>query len=224
MSYLAHSVPQRSPEWYALRAGRIGSSDAGVISDLLKSGKESAGRRDLRTQKALERITGSVLESSFVNADIQRGIDLEPDAILGYSMTTGQIVHPCGYLTNGADLGYSPDGLIDGGGMLEIKCPRPANHLTTWRECAGSGLAGVPSDYHNQVLHAFTVVDDAQWLDFVSYSPVFPPSLVLYVHRVTREDVTARLATYQTALAAFLSELHTEIGAINALAEVHRNG
>ena len=43
--------------------------------------REAAARRDLRTQLVVERLTGRSAEEPYTNADMQRGIDLEPAAV-----------------------------------------------------------------------------------------------------------------------------------------------
>jgi hypothetical protein len=93
-----HQLPQRSEEWHRLRSGRVGASEARAVLSMVKTG-ESAGRRDLRTLKALERLTGVPAGSDYSNADMERGVALEDDAIWAYSIKTCQIVKTCGYVT-----------------------------------------------------------------------------------------------------------------------------
>jgi hypothetical protein len=93
-----HSVPQRSEAWHRLRTGRVGASEARAILSTVKTG-ESAARRDLRTAKALERLTGVPISSDYVNADMERGLLLEAEAIWAFELATGQYVEPCGYVT-----------------------------------------------------------------------------------------------------------------------------
>jgi hypothetical protein len=93
-----HQLRQRSDEWHQLRSGRVGASEARAVLSMVKTG-ESAGRRDLRTTKALERLTGVPGGSDYSNADMDRGISLEAEALWAYEVATGQFVEACGYVT-----------------------------------------------------------------------------------------------------------------------------
>ena len=77
--YLEHIVEQRSPAWHQLRSGRVnGSTAKDVLAKITKG--EAAARRDLRVQLALETVLGTSCEdSTYVNSDMQRGIDLEAE-------------------------------------------------------------------------------------------------------------------------------------------------
>ena len=119
---------QRSAEWFEARIGKITASRAWACADYLKSGKESADRKKLRRQLAGERLTGLPTQV-YVNAAMQRGVELEPEAILDFENHHGDFeagsVQPCGLflhptITNCA---ASPDGLIGEDGLLEVKCP-----------------------------------------------------------------------------------------------------
>jgi hypothetical protein len=112
--------------------------------------------------------------------------------------------------------GWSPDGLIGEHGAVEVKCPRPANHWTAWRDATGkTGLAAVPSQYRAQLLHAFVVGEGSlDWIDWVSYCPQFPASLQLLVIRVKRVDCETEIGLYLMALSRFLEELEEELGAM----------
>jgi len=90
------NIPQRGPEWVAARLGRVSGSDAADLIATLKNGGEAASRRDLRVRLALERITGQSQESGYINADMTRGIELEPLALAAYEAQTGGLGQPVG--------------------------------------------------------------------------------------------------------------------------------
>ena len=202
---------QRSPAWFAARAGRLTGSVAGDIAATLKSGGEPAARRDLRTRLALERLTGRPLEDTYENADMRRGIELEPEAIGAYEVATGNLVQPTGFLAY-TDLlmGCSLDGHIgDFDGILELKAPRPANHLKYVR-------AGVlPAEHRYQIVHNL-LITGAQWADFCSYAPDFPEPLRLFRVRVERND--AEIAAYLLLARMFLAEVDKELAEIETMA------
>jgi hypothetical protein len=216
-AYVEHTtVQQRSSAWHALRAGRVNGSTAKAVLARVSKG-EAAARRDLRVQLALETVLKTSLDdSTFVNADMQRGIDLEAEALAVYEMTSGRLVRPVGYIAaTRQPIGYSPDGVIgDYEGLVEIKVPRSANH---WA-CLHDNSLGV---HAAQLTHALHVCHDVPWIDFVSYDPRFPPGLQLAVIHVTR--ATLDLAGYATALDLFLSEVAETADAIVKKAEEHND-
>jgi hypothetical protein len=118
-------APQRSPEWFAARLGRLTGSRAADMLATIKSG-EAAARRDLRMQLVCERLTGQSQEEPFVNAAMQRGIDCEPLAFAAYEAQTGQVVNRTGFLAHtGYMVGCSLDGHVgDFEGLVECKCPQ----------------------------------------------------------------------------------------------------
>jgi hypothetical protein len=173
----------------------------------IKSG-EAAARRDLRTQLVLERITGQSQESGYINGDMQRGQDLEPEAIAAYEARTGSLVQPIGYCLHDTLMaGASPDGLI-GEGLVEVKCPRSATHLAYLRS------GGVPKDYLPQLVHQLWITG-APWVDFCSYDDRFPEGLQFFCVRLQRND--KEITSYELAASLFLAEVDKETKAVQAL-------
>lgn len=171
-------MQQRSDEWFAKRAGAFTASRSGDLMARTKTGP-SASRRNLITTLAIERITGSCVET-YSNAAMQRGVDLEAEAIDAYSFDQCVTVEECAYLDHPRLLrvGCSPDGLIDTMGMLEIKCPaNPAKHLDALETGAHA------KEYHWQLQHQL-FVSGREWVDAVSYDPRFPAGLQLAIVRV----------------------------------------
>lgn len=208
MSFRVIDAEQRSPEWFQARAGRLTGSVAADITATLKSGGEPAGRRDLRTRLVLERLTGQPLEDDYQNGDMRRGIELEPEAIAAYEALTGELVQRTGFLAHDDLLvGCSLDGHFGTfDGLLELKCPRSANHLRYLR----SG-AMLPAEHKWQVLHNLFVTG-AQWAEFVSYDPRFPEPLRLFRVRVERNQT--EVDAYELILRQFLSEVEKEYAEI----------
>lgn len=203
---------QRSPAWFAARLGRLTGSRAADMLATIKSG-EAAARRDLRTQLVCERLTKSLQEETFVNAAMQRGIDLEPMAFAAYEARTGQMAQRSGFLRHdGWMAGCSLDGHVGVfEGILEVKCPKSATHLRYLR--GGS----VPSDYLPQITHNLWV-SGAEWCDFLSFDDRFQPALQTFLIRVRRQDVD--LAEYEKKALAFLAEVDREVEAVATLANV----
>lgn len=196
------TAPQRSEEWFQARLGRLTGSRAADMLATIKTG-EAASRKNLRTQLVLERITGRVQENSAVSAAMQTGIEREPVAYKAYEQLTGQQLTTTGFLTHTALMvGCSLDGHVgDFDGLIEIKCPQPATHLSYLR----SGT--VPWNYQKQVLHALWITG-AEWCDWFSFNPDFPPALQIKKVRVWRDD--SEIALYELDALQFLAECERE--------------
>lgn len=201
--------PQRSPEWFLARSGRLTGSRASDMLAKIKTG-EAAARRDYRLQLTAERLTGMPQENDFINAAMQWGIDQEPFAFAAYESVTGEMVRRTGFIC--ADelmVGCSLDGDIsDFEGIIELKCPKTATHLTYLR----GGV--MPSQYVPQVTHNLWVTG-AKWCDFASFDPRLPKQLQLFKVRVQAKDVD--LEAYDSAATAFLAEVELETAALNGM-------
>lgn len=211
--FTVHDVDQRSDEWRQLRAGRLTASVAGDMMATRKDKQEAAPRRDLRTQLVCERLTGLPQEDAFLSKDMQRGIEVEPEAFAAYELETCTVVQKIGFIThNELPAGYSPDGIVgDFEGCVELKCPRASNHL---RYLKGKAL---PSEWVYQVAHALWITQ-APWCDFATYNATFPEPLRLFRVRVYAKDLD--LNAYELTLRCFLSEVEKEVEEVKALMAV----
>ena len=205
---ILHHCAQRTPEWYALRAGKLTGSCAKDMLAKVKSG-ESAARRDLRCKLLAERLSGAPQEDTYVNAAMQWGIDHEAEALAVYEAVRGVIVDPIGFVAHDTlQAGTSPDGLINDDGILSVKCPKTATQIGYLR----SGVE--PSEHAAQNTHELWLTGRA-WVDFVSYDPRLPENLRLFIVRVTRTK--AELEAYERDVLAFLAELDTEVNALRTM-------
>lgn len=179
----------------------------------MKSGGEPAARRDLRTRLALERITGRSLEDDYLNADMKRGIELEPVALAEYEAVSGNLVNTTGFLAHTELLiGCSLDAHVgDFDAIVECKCPRPATH---WKYVKAGIL---PAEHRWQIIHNL-LVTGAQRADFCSFAPDFPEPLRLFCVRVERNETD--IAAYELQARQFLREVQNEYEDIMARAAV----
>lgn len=124
-------MQQRSKEWFEARRGRFTASEIHRI--LGKQGlKGTNGAIDLMGfEKAVESCFGIDETESFLSADMQRGVNLEPVAFELFKEKKELEfldVEECGFFKIGGNAGASPDGLIKTNGavtsVLEIKCPK----------------------------------------------------------------------------------------------------
>lgn len=203
---------QRSPDWFAARVGRLTGTCAADMLATIKSG-EAAARRDLRLRILCERLTGQSQEDGYVNAVMQRGIDMEPAALAAYEAITGEMAQRVGFLSHDVhSAGCSPDGYLgEFDGIVSLKCPKSATHLRYLR-------AGVmPPDYVPQMLHELWI-SGARFYDFLSFDDRFPVELQTFYVRVTRDS--AAVEAYEKKAVAFLDEVARELEAVHTLASL----
>jgi hypothetical protein len=209
VTFTISKAEQRSPEWFAARAGRVTGSRASDVLATIKSG-EAAARRDYRAQLLAERLTGQPQEDGYVNAAMQWGIDQEANAFAAYEAHSGHLVNRTGFLScDELMIGCSLDGDVNGfTGIVELKCPKTATHLKYLK----AGV--VPSEHVPQIVHNL-LVTNAQWCDFVSYDPRLPEEYRLFVVRMPRDE--KQIASYQVALSLFLSDVEKDVAELQQL-------
>lgn len=203
-------MKQGTPEWFAARMGRVTASRIADIIARTKSGP-SASRQAYAVQLALERITGQ-REEGFTSAAMRRGTELEAEARASYEAERGELVQEVGLIDHPtiAMAGASPDGMVGGDGLLEIKCPDSKQHLEYLR------LQTVPAKYKPQVQWQMACTGRA-WCDFASYDPRFPEGLQLHIVRVQRD--AEYIAELETEVTAFLSEVEQIVADIEQMRE-----
>lgn len=204
------TMPQRSPEWFAARLGRLTGSCANDMLAVNKTKGEAAGRRNLRVRLMLERVTGLTQEDVPLTKDMQRGIELEEAAFREYEAETGNLARRSGFLLHPTLMaGCSLDGAVDNyHGIIELKVPKSATHLEYLR-------GDVPLEYLRQCQHNLWM-SEASWCDFVSYDPRFPEGLRLKITRITMSE-TERKA-YELVVRLFLGEVDREVAEVEAMA------
>lgn len=203
-------VPQRSPEWFAARLGRLTGSTAKKMLATVAKG-EAADRRNLRMRLVLERLTGRSQENDYVSPAMQAGIDREPDARSAYELLTGNLVLECGFLAHAAHMaGCSLDGYMgDFDALMSIKCRQPAAHY----EAVKTGK--VPADAFAQIRHELWVTG-ARSHDYFSWNPDFPERLRSKLVTVTREQ--ADIPGYEREALKFLAECDAVMEEMQSLA------
>lgn len=197
--------PQGSPEWHACRAGRPTASMFATVMAKGRGGADSKTRKTYLQQLAAERITGTVCQTWDGNADTERGHGQEPEARNLYGFLRDVTPAQVGFLRRGP-VGCSPDSLIDGDGLLEIKTRKP--HLQVALLEAGA----MPPEHKAQVQGQLWI-SGRKWLDFMSYCPGLPP----FITRIERDPVY--MAEMAKALREFLAELDALEARIRAMQE-----
>jgi len=171
---------QRTAEWDAARVGRITASRLGDLMARTKSGY-GASRENYIAELVLERLTGNRMPK-FQSRAMEIGVEREAEARDFYSFMRGVEVQAAPFVPHPtvAMTGASPDGRVCADGLVEIKCPQPAQHLRT---LLGESIA------RGYILQMQWQMDCEQrdWCDWISYSPDFPQHLSMVVRRVPRD-------------------------------------
>jgi len=170
-----HDIEQGTDEWHALRCGVITASQVNL----------------LLTAKTMKVANNDKVRASMYEFVAQREMNHTEQGAQGYHLTRGHLeevlardiysesyypVHECGFITRdiiGCLIGYSPDGLVNDDGLIEIKS-RVQKHQ------AKTIINGVvPAEYMLQIQTGL-MVSQRDWCDFISYSNGMP----LFVKRV----------------------------------------
>jgi putative phage-type endonuclease len=214
MDRIIKGIEQGSPEWMALRIGKIGGSR---VADLLTEGRggaESLTRKKYKNELIRERLTGKKLDT-YKTPAMQRGIDLEPMARAWYEVKYNTFVDQVAIVLHPSIEGAqcSPDGLVEAtNSLIEIKIPNPENHLDNILT-GGKQL----EQYYDQVQWQLACMPEKEFCDLISFDPDLT-GLEGFVKRIYRDD--EYINNMQNAVIAFLSEIET---IVNNLKEI-QNG
>ena len=186
---ILHDVQQGTPEWHALRAGIPTSSH---FSEILTAGGKPSRSADKLIGRCLFFWATGEPTGSASSSFMERGLELEEEAIGWYEITRQVDVERVGFVTTDDGwAGCSPDGLLndfphlpdqkyhlDSGG-LEVKCPSAEVFM----------LASVnPDAYaatHKQQIQGNLWITKRKWWDLLVFNP--HPKLDPVVVRVQRD-------------------------------------
>lgn len=167
-----YDIIQGSDRWFEIKLGDVSGSMFAIAKG------NGQARKDYMEALIDELRTGRPRET-FVNAHMQRGTEMEPFARAAYEKKTGVKVQEVGFVEYNENIGVSPDGMIEPGGRLEIKCPTLEVHNKTVK------ADKVPSSHKPQIQGTLWVTE-GKWLDFVSYHP--DAETPLFVKRVYPDE------------------------------------
>lgn len=200
-------MEQRTDDWFAARLGKVTASRVADATARTKSGW-GASRANYMAELVAERLTGTKVEG-FTSAAMNRGTELEPEALAAYSFVQDIAVEPVGFVPHPAIAmaGASPDGLVGKEGLIEVKCPNTATHIETL-------LTGdIDLRYLKQMQFQIACTGRA-WCDFVSYDPRMPERMQIYIQRVHRNAIG--ISEMEKDIQAFLSELDGKVSALRS--------
>lgn len=197
---------QGSIKW---RQVRIGIPTASQFKRILTpTGKLSASATDYMYELIAESLIGQPY-NSMSSQFMERGNELEQEAIDYYEFATDQIVDRVGFCVRDDGLaGCSPDGLVGQDGGLEIKCPGAKNHVGYLL----NDQLFYP-DYKVQVQGSLYVTG-RDWWDLLSYNPVMPNRIC----RVQRDE--GYIGKLEQALGEFNDKLNELKEKVNAMERI----
>lgn len=200
-------IEQGSPEWKALRLGKLTASRMADVLATTKTGM-SASRKNYLAQLVAERLTGEIGEC-FTNGAMAWGNEHEPLARAEYEIMKDTFVEQVPFVDHPhIDMcGASPDGLAGDEGLVEIKCPNTATHIDYL-------LSKKPPAKYIPQMALQLACTGRKWCDFVSYDPRMPEKHRLFVVRFIPD--TDYLQKIEAEAELFLNEVDTTVKQLEA--------
>jgi predicted phage-related endonuclease len=165
-------LKQGTPEWLAVRIGKLTASDAQAIAS---NGK---GLETLVFEKVAEIMTGKP-KDSYTSTDMERGNELEAMARNAYELETGRLVKQVGFIELDERVGCSPDGMVEEDGLAEIKCKNDSNFV---RFIFDNKI----DPAHEWQMQYQMWVTGRKWVDYVLFNPNFKNPII--ITRVLRDE------------------------------------
>lgn len=197
-----YDVEQGSDEWHDLRRGMVTASTIGaLLTEKTVQIANNATTRNKIVEIAAERITQRSLDPIW-SRDIERGHLEEPYAREAYAEHKGVEVAEVGFMVRKIDghlIGYSPDGIVHGDGLIEAKSRNQRIQIQHILD------GEVPAANMAQ-LQTGLFVSGREWIDYLSFSNGMP----MWVERVYP------IRKWQTAIGEALIEAESRIAKVIA--------
>jgi len=197
-------LEQGSDEWLAFRSGRPTASEFKKL--ITSTGEPSKSMKDYAIQLAAEKYAGKYLDRWQGNQYTEAGHEREELARNHYEFTTGETVEQTGFVTDDEiTCGFSPDGIVNDDGLIEIKCLSAKEHVKAIQYCNKNGKP--PTTYTQQVQGQMMIMD-RKWCDMVFYHPDLP-SCIIRCEPILEvvEGLKAQIKAVNAMRDAILSEL-----------------
>ncbi|MEL6667696.1 MAG: lambda exonuclease family protein [Bacteroidota bacterium] len=183
-----HEMPQRSPEWFAARAGKVTGSKCSPLATAWNPKKLRSGigpgawtlvyklAGELRTPLA-----DLMADEPYQNYWMRRGEELEPEALERYQDRTWNTVNRIGFVSvEGRLAGCSPDFMVDEHRGGEIKCLKMAHHIH-WLD-----TLEIDPTHYRQIQWCLFLTGFLYW-DIVHYNPDAGAN-ALHIHEIKRDE------------------------------------
>ncbi len=153
-------IKQGTPEWLALKAGKIGGTVSGALSgdDPQKALWTLAGEID----------TGRIVEG-YKSKSMERGNEFEHEGIMELEKELGETIEKVAFVQSSEYdfIGFSPDGLFSARTKVaEMKCPEDGTHVMYCNDDNEFIKA-----YYNQVRQPFIVDPQFVAVYLTSFNP-----------------------------------------------------
>ncbi|TYP71519.1 lambda exonuclease family protein [Aquimarina intermedia] len=186
-----NALPSKHDLWLESKRGVFSASEFHRLMGYEDKPDFPKGAETYAMEKAIETLT--IKEEGYTNDIMQRGNELEIDAMHEFMRITGLEVTKFGadqeFLTIGKHVGCTPDGIIKGLAGVEGKAPNSKTHfnyLTTIKN--QNDLKKVCKDYYWQCQGGMYVANLPLWY-FFSYDPRFKnPAHQMHIIKVHRND------------------------------------
>jgi predicted phage-related endonuclease len=189
---------QQTGAFWNSRIGKLTASRMASAMSYLKGGGDSVARKDLKIEILAERLTDNIVPK-FVNGAMQWGIDHESMAKEAFESHTGLKITDVGFIDHPMIefFGASPDGFVNDGRAIEIKCPTTSTHLKYL-------LGGViPDEYKPQMSVQSACTGKAVW--FASFDPRMPKGKQLFIRLY--EPTANEIKNVEAEAVKFLDEV-----------------
>ncbi len=194
---------QGTDEWRLLRMGIPTASEFKTLLGIKKDARDKVTRRKYMLRLAGEIITGHP-EDGYSNGHMDRGKEMEGDARNYYSFISPEDLTQVGFIRNG-NAGCSPDSLVGGSGVLEIKTALPSI-------VGDLILKGEFPPEHKAQCQGVVWIAEREWVDLLVYWPRFPA----FIKRAYRDD--AYIKELSAAVDQFSDELAGVVEVLRAAA------
>lgn len=165
---IVKDIEQQSPEWFAIRKGKMTASHAQAI------GNAGKGLETYIYDLVAEEYSSAEKEQ-FSNEHTERGNELEEVARGIYELENNVDVEQVTFIEYDEYVGCSPDGLVGENGLMEIKSPNDTEYLKYL--IFGEGQIDTKYIWQCQMQ---MLVTGRSWNDLVIYNPNFKKSMLVY--------------------------------------------
>ena len=174
-----NDIEQNSDEWNVMRRTRVTTSNFAKIMACGDKWGEQA--KPYAESIAFARHTGREYRPSYKNKWMERGNELEPEAIDCYMVDQGFVtIRPGGFWCND-DIGVSPDILVDSDGLGEVKSVGNPAQYKRWSK------GKYDTAYKWQIIGQLYYTGK-EWTDFIQYCPTYMEGKELYIYRLFAKD------------------------------------
>lgn len=207
---IRYLFPQGTPEWIAVRLGKVtGSGFDSILTP-----------KELKPSKAAAKYMATLIAETVLGAPVDetesewmtRGTFLEAEARARYGWLRNVDPEEVGFIARDDErVGCSPDSLIGEDGGLEIKCPKVDNHIAYLLN-----PASLVAEYRGQV-QAGLLITGRAWWDLMSYNPAFPEVIVRVLpDPAYQKAIVPALDDFLVQLDAALARIQPEVYARRA--------